>query len=286
MVNAANLAVNVLLLGALYSLIAIGFTLIFGVGGVLNLAHGASITLGAYAAHYATQAGFGIWVGALAAFVVPALFSYGLYRGMIRRVAGHPITVLILTLVAGLVVEQVFLVIAGTQPLAITALVGGQTELFGRGVENNRILAFGLSWLLIAGLFYFVTQTKQGKAILAISMSHKGAALVGIDPDNVYAYTWLIAGALAGIAGLFLASFLTANPLMGRNPLLLAFAIVVLGGLGSIRGSVLGAYLIALLDQVTITVISTRLSGVAALVVLIVVLLVRPEGLFGRELAE
>ena len=286
MVNTANLAVNVLLLGALYSLIAIGFTLIFGVGGVLNLAHGAAITLGAYSAYYVTEAGLGIWVGALAAFVVPGLFSYALYRGMIKRVAGHPITVLILTLVAGLVVEQVFLVVAGTQPLAIPALVGGQTELFARGVENNRIAAVVLSWLLIGGLFYFVTRTKQGKAILAISMSKKGAALVGIEADDVYGYTWLIAGALAGIAGLFLASFLTANPLMGRNPLLLSFAIVVLGGLGSIRGSVLGAYLIALLDQVTVTMISTRLSGVAALVVLVVVLLVRPEGLFGRELAH
>ena len=286
MVNAANLAVNVLLLGALYSLVAIGFTLIFGVGGVLNLAHGASITLGAYSAYYVTQAGASIWIGAVAAFLLPALFSYGMYKGMIRKVAGHPITVLILTLVAGLVIEQVFLVVAGTQPLAIPALVDGQTQLLERGVENNRIVAFVLSWLIIGALFYFVTRTKQGKAILAISMSHKGAALVGIDADNVYAYTWLIAGALAGIAGLFLASFLTANPLMGRNPLLLSFAIVVLGGLGSIRGSVIGAYLIALMDQVTVTMISTRLSGVTALVVLVVVLLVRPEGLFGRELAE
>lgn len=286
MVNAANLAVNVLLLGALYSLVAIGFTLIFGVGGVLNLAHGASITIGAYSAYYVTEAGFSIWIGAVAAFVLPALFSYGIYRGMIRRVAGHPITVLILSLVVALVVEQVFLIIAGTQPLAVSALVEGRTAIAGRGVQNNRITAFVLSWLVIGGLFYFVTRTKQGKAILATSMSHKGAALVGIEADDVYGYTWLIAGALAGIAGLFLASFLTANPLMGRNPLLLAFAIVVVGGLGSIRGSVLGAYLIALLDQVTVSVISTRLSGVAALVVLVVVLLVRPEGLYGREFTE
>lgn len=286
MVTPANLAVNVLLLGALYSLVAIGFTLIFGVGGVLNLAHGASITLGAYAAYYATEAGLGIWIGAVAAFVVPALFSYGMYRGMIRRIAAHPITVLILTLVAGLLIEQVFLVVAGSQPLAIPTLVDGRTQFLSAGIENNRITAFALSWLLIGALFYFVTRTKHGKAILAISMSQKGAALVGIEADNVYAYTWLIAGALAGIAGLFLGSFLTANPLMGRTPLLLSFAIVVLGGLGSIRGSVLGAYLIALLDQVTVTMISTRLSGVAALVVLIVVLIVRPEGLFGRELAE
>lgn len=286
MVNATTLAVNVILLGALYSLVAIGFTLIFGVGGVLNLAHGASITIGAYAAYYVTQAGAGVWVGAAAALLVTALFSYALYRGMIRPVAEHPVIVLILTLVVSIVVEQVFLVTAGAQPLAIPPLIGGQTTLLGRDVGNNRIAAVLLSWLVIGGLFYFVNRTKHGKAILAISMSRKGAAVVGIEPDSVYAYTWIIAGLLAGLAGLFLASFLTANPLMGRNPLLLAFSIVVVGGLGSIRGSVVGAYLIALLDQFTVTVISTRLSGLTALVVLVVVLLVRPEGLFGRELAE
>ena len=286
MVNATTLAVNVILLGALYSLVAIGFTLIFGVGGVLNLAHGASITLGAYAAYYVAQAGFTIWVGAAAALLVPAVFSYALYRGMIRRVSEHPIIVLILTLVVAIVIEQVFLVTAGAQPLAIPPLIGGQTTLLGRDVGNNRIAAVLLSWLVLGGLFYFVTRTRQGKAILAISMSRKGAAVVGVETDRVYAYTWIIAGLLAGLAGLFLASFLTANPLMGRNPLLLAFSIVVVGGLGSIRGSVVGAYLIALLDQATVSLISTRLSGLAALVVLVVVLLVRPEGLFGRELAE
>ena len=286
MVNATTLAVNVILLGALYSLVAIGFTLIFGVGGVLNLAHGATITIGAYSAYYVTQAGASIWVGAAAALLISALFSFALYRGMIRRVAEHPIVVLILTLVVAIIVEQVFLVTAGAQPLAIPRLFEGQTQLLGRSVGNNRIAAVLISWIVIGGLFLFVDRTRQGKAILATSMSTKGAAIVGVEADSVHAYTWVIAGLLAGLAGLFLASFLTANPLMGRNPLLLSFAIVVVGGLGSIRGSVVGAYLIALLDQITVSAISTRLSGVAALVVLVIVLLVRPEGLFGRELAE
>jgi branched-chain amino acid transport system permease protein len=286
MVNATTLAVNVILLGALYSLVAIGFTLIFGVGGVLNLAHGASITVGAYAAYYVTAAGLSIWLGAAAALLIPAAFGYVLYRGMIRPVAEHPVIVLILTLVVAIVIEQVFLVVAGTQPLAVPRLFEGQTRMFGLDIGNNRIAAVLLSWLVIGAIFAFVNRTRQGKAILATSMSKKGSAIVGIEPNTVYIYTWIIAGALAGIAGLFLASFLTANPLMGRNPLLLSFAIVVVGGLGSIRGSVVGAYLIALLDQFTVSVISTRLSGVAALVALVVVLLVRPEGLFGRELVE
>ncbi|MFC7227619.1 branched-chain amino acid ABC transporter permease [Salinirubellus salinus] len=284
-VSIATVVVNVLLLGALYSLVAIGFTLIFGVGGVLNLAHGASITLGAYSAYYAVQFGLGIYAGAVVALLVPAVFNLALYKGIIKPVGDNPVAVLILTLVMTLVVEQVFLAIAGAQAVTIPGFVTGQVPVLG-GIEANRVLGFVLSWVLIGGLFFFVNRTKTGQAVLATSMSKKGSALVGIDPDRTYTYTWLIAGALAGVAGLFLGSFQSLTPLMGRNPLLLSFAIVVLGGLGSIRGSVIGAYFISLLDQLTIFYVSERLAGLAGLVVLVVVLLVRPQGLFGRELAE
>jgi branched-chain amino acid transport system permease protein len=285
MASVVNVATNVLLLGALYSLVAIGFTLIFGVGGVLNLAHGAAISLGAYAAYYAGTLGLGVVGAGIAAVVVPALFSLALYKGLIRPAGDNPVAVLILTLVMSLVVEQVLLAVAGAQPLAISGFVSGQLDVLG-GIDANRVVAFVLSWILIGALFVFVNRTKTGQAVLATSMSKKGSALVGIDPDRVYTFTWLIAGGLAGVAGLFLASFQTANPLMGRTPLLLSFAIVVLGGLGSIRGSVIGAYLISLLDQVTVSFVSPRLAGVSALLVLVLVLLVKPEGLFGRELAH
>ena len=158
--------------------------------------------------------------------------------------------------------------------------------MLGDSVRQNRVLVFAVSWLLIGGLSYFVDRTRTGKAILATSMSDKGAALVGIDAERIYTYTWLLAGALAGVAGLFLASFQTASPAMGRTPLLLAFVVVVVGGLGSIRGSVIGAYLISFLNHAIVTFVSERLAGVSALVVLVAVLLVNPEGLFGRELVE
>lgn len=285
-VSIATVAANVLLLGALYALVAIGFTLIFGVGGVLNLAHGASITLGAYSAYYAVQFGLGIYVGALLALAIPALFNLALYKGLIKPVGDNPVAVLILTLVLSLVVEQVFLALAGAQPVTIPGFVSGQIDILGNGLSANRVLGFVLSWVLIGGLFFFVNRTKQGQAILATSMSKKGSALVGINPDRTYTYTWIIAGVLAGVAGLFLGSFQSLQPLMGRNPLLLSFSIVVLGGLGSIRGSVIGAYFISMLDQLTIFYVSDRLAGLSGLVVLVVVLLVRPKGLFGRELAE
>ncbi|GAA0450192.1 branched-chain amino acid ABC transporter permease [Halococcus dombrowskii] len=285
MADIVTILINGTVISSLYALVAIGFTMIFGVGGTINLAHGGIITVGAFSAYYVTNAGLGIWAGVLAAMAVPALFSVLLYKGFAER-RNDIIIVMILTLLASIVVEEVVRIVEGSQPKAIPALVSGTTELLGSSVQNNLLVVFVVSWLLIGGLFAFVNYTKTGKAILATSMSPRGAALVGIESDRINLYTWAIAGLLAGIAGLFLGSYQTANWAMGREPLILSFSIVVLGGLGSIRGSLVAAYVIGFLEVITTSAIDPRLSGLAGLLVLVVVLLVRPEGLFGRELAE
>lgn len=285
-VSPITVGVNVLLLGALYAIIAIGFTLIFGVGGILNLAHGAFLTVGGYTAYYLTNTGLPVWTAIPVAGVVTAIAGVLLWKVVLRKVSDNPISVLILSLVAGLIVEQVFLMVEGTTPLVVSAIVDGSISFGSATVQTNRVFIFVFSWVVIGALFYFVNETETGQAILATSMSRKGAALVGIDASSIFTLTWALAAALAGIAGVFLATFQTVTPLMGRSPLLLSFSIVVLGGLGSIRGSVIGAYLISFLDQITVQYISTRLAGVSGLIVLVIVLLVRPEGLFGRELTE
>ncbi|EMA55903.1 branched-chain amino acid ABC transporter permease [Halococcus salifodinae] len=286
MVDVANILINGVVISSLYALVAIGFTMIFGVGGTINLAHGAVITIGAFAAYYVTTAGFGIWAGVFAAIAVPALFSVLLYKGFAERRSDNVIVVMILTLLASIVVEEVIRIVEGSQPRAIPTLVAGNTEILGNAVQNNLLVAVVLSWVLIGGLFAFINYTSTGKAILATSMSPRGAALVGIESDRINLYTWAIAGVLAGLAGLFLGSYQTANWAMGREPLILSFSIVVLGGLGSIRGSLVAAYVIGFLEVITTSAIDPRLSGLAGLVILVLVLLVRPEGLFGRELAE
>jgi len=287
MVELLNVVVNSVIISALYALVAIGFTLIFGVGGVLNLAHGASITIGAFAAYYAASVfGLGLVGAVLAAILVPAAFGALLYAGMIRPVRDQPITVMILTLVTAVAIEQLVLTVEGSQPKAIPSLVQGQVVLAGSRFQLNLLVVFALSWLLIGGLFLFVNYTDPGKAILATSMSRKGAALVGIESGRINLGTWVLAGAFAGLAGLFLGSFQTASWAMGRTPLVLSFTIVVLGGVGSIRGSVVGAYLIGFLEVATTSFVDPRLQGLAPLLVLVGVLLVKPEGLFGRELAE
>ncbi|WP_430504571.1 branched-chain amino acid ABC transporter permease [Haloparvum sp. PAK95] len=287
MVDLLTTIINAVMISALYALVATGFTLIFGVGGVLNLAHGATLTVGAFAAYYTTTAlGLNIWIGTVAALVVAGLFSAVLYLGLIRWVQDEPIMVMILSLVTAISIEQFFIVVEGTQPKAIPSLIPGQLAFAGISVQANQFLAFLLSWVLIGGLIVATNYTQTGKAILATSMSTKGAALVGIESNRMYLYTWVLAGALAGVAGVFLGSFTTASWAMGRQPLVLSFSIVVLGGIGSIRGSVVGAYLIGFLEVFTVSYVDSSMSGLASLVVLVVVLLVRPEGLFGRELTE
>lgn len=282
MVNTVNIVTSALLLSALYALVAIGFTMIFGIGGILNIAHGASIIVGAFSAYYVTLLGYSIWFGALAALVLPGVFSVLVYRFIISHIEDNEVMVIIISLVVLLIVEQVVLILEGSSAVTIPSLLEGQTRILGTPIRNNRLFVFALSWALIGALFIFINRTWMGKAIRAASMSDRGADLVGVNRRTVSITVWFIAGMMAGIAGLFFGSFQTASWNMGLEPLLLSFSIVILGGIGSIRGSVIGAYVIGTLETLTVSLIDPRLAGVTSLIVLFVVLIVKPQGLFGR----
>jgi branched-chain amino acid transport system permease protein len=278
-----NVIVNGLLLSSLHALVAIGFTMIFGIGGILNVAHGASITIGGFSMYYvAAVFGFSPWIGGFAALLVPGLFSVVVYVGLVRWIEDDPVVVVIMTLLVLLLVERFFLLVAGSQGKVVPVLLEGQLELGSLSIGLNRALAFVLSWVLVFALLYFVDRTRVGNAIRALSMSERGSALVGVNEFRVSVLTWFIAGMLAGVAGLFLSTFRTAGWDMGLNPLLLAFAIVILGGLGSIRGSVFGAYTIGFIEVLTTTYIDSRLTGLSSFVILVVILVAKPEGLFGH----
>jgi branched-chain amino acid transport system permease protein len=282
----ATVLVQILTQSSLYALVALGFTLIFGVGGVLNLAHGANITIGAFVAYaVGIQMGYGGFVGLGAAFVVTGLLSGIYYLGLVKRIQDEPIMVMIITLVTAVALEEYIRFVYGSQPKVLT-LLDGRVSIAGSTVTHTQLLVFALSAALIAALFAFVNYTRQGKALLATSMTRKGAALVGIEADRINLLVWVAAGALAGVAGVFLGTTQGASWAMGRTPLVLSFSIVVLGGIGSIRGSVLGAFVVGSLEVLTVQYIDSSLTGLTPLLVLVAVLLVRPEGLFGRELVE
>lgn len=285
MVDATTILVTGAMVSSVYALIAIGFTLVYGMRGVLNLAHGALLMIGAYAylASNALLPNIGAFVVGV---VVAALASLVLYLGLVRYVEHDVVTTFLATVVVALIVQQLLVVQFSLAPRSLNPLLAGGFEFAGTRIRTQQALAFVLSWLAIGLLWAFVTRTETGRAILATSMTEKGATLTGVNVPYVNAVTWLVAGAFAGFAGVFLGSLQSTSPTMWVNALGLAFIIVTIGGVGSITGSIVGAYLIGFLETLTVTFVGPGFRGLFGLVLLIVIIIVRPEGLFGREFVE
>lgn len=287
MVNFAQMFVTAITLSALYALVAIGFTMIFGVADILNVAHGAAIILGGFSAFYVTRIlGVSIWIGAIAALVIPAAFSILVYKIFVKPIEDDEIFVVIITLVILLFTENFFLVLEGTSPRTIPQLVAGNLTIGSVTVQFNRVAMFAISWIVIIALFWLTNRTWLGRGIKGLSMTDRGSALVGVDRERTTIATYALAGSLAGLAGLFFAMSQGVSYDMGLDPLLLAFAIVILGGMGSIKGSVVGAYIVGTLETVTTTMIDSRMTGIVALIIMFLAIIVRPNGLYGRPEGE
>lgn len=272
------------LISTLYALVALGFTMIFGVAGVLNLAHGAFAMVGAFLTLWALNAGW-----SLPAAIVFSLMGMGIlaplvYRVLIRPIERRPIIVLLATLLLAVLLEQTIILVFGPQSRFLPPLIGGGFVWLDTRIAYNRVAAGAIALLVIAALWLFVTRSRNGKAILALSMERKGAALVGIPSERIILGVWAISGVLATIAGLFISSFTGIGPLEERMLLVIAFSTVVLGGLGSIPGSLWAALIIGYTETI-VAQFAPEARGLAPLAILIVVLTVRPQGLLGRAAA-
>ena len=277
------------MISAIYALIAIGFTMIFGVGGVLNLAHGALIMAGAYVfSILARESALGLHpiVAFPIAVGVGALLSLALYEVLVRWIEENVVITFLATVIVAVAATEAALYQFGSTPITMP-LVSGAVNLEQFGVNARvryvMLLGFVVSWVVIGLLWYYITRTDDGRSILAASMSERGAILTAVDLHEVRAKTWLIAGALAAIAGIFLGSANEASPEMWLNPLALAFIIVVIGGIGSIKGSVVAAYIIGYIEQFTVAFIGQGYRGILSLALLLLFILYMPQGLYGRE---
>jgi len=281
--------VEILILGflisSLYALSAVGFTMIFGVAGVLNLGHGALVLLGGYAAVWASSIlGLNIFVATLVAVFGVALIAPLVYAVFVRPIVDRPVIVFLATLLLAVVAEQAMILTFGLKPRALAPLIPGDFMVWGIKVSWNRLAASLLAFVSILGLWRFINHTRSGKAISALSMERLGAALVGINEYRIQLIVWAVSGALAAIAGVFLTSFLGISPFSGRVPLVISFSTVVLGGLGSVPGSLWAAYIIGYAETIT-TQFVPEARGLPSLVILLLILIFRPQGLFGREAA-
>lgn len=277
------IAVQGALLSGLYALIAIGFTMIYSVGGVLNLSHAGYVMVAGYVFYTMLQV-LGLPMGL--AFLIAVSTGSGLalatYMGLVRHYLYNPVVVFISTIILAFIMDHAMVLAYHTASINVWPIVAGTTSFFGAYVSYNLVAALIASWACIAGVLLFVRRTHMGRAIRALAMDRRGAIISGINPDRVNLVTWGLSGALAGVAGVFYGSYTVLVPTMWVTPLIMSFAIVIIGGLGSIEGSLIGAHIVGFMETTTTLAIEERLRGVFVMIIMIAVLVTRPKGLLGR----
>jgi branched-chain amino acid transport system permease protein len=281
-----QLLINGLNSGALYALVAIGFTLIYRTTKFFNLTHGAMLAVSSYAALKLSEHGLDIWLAGAVGVVIAGLFGYGLdkmiYLPLRRRRASN--MVLLVASLGGLTVLQALIaMLFSSQYQVLSAGIPPIYSVFGGVVTQTQVIIFlfaiGLT-LLLGGMLKF---TKLGKAIEATSDDAEVAAITGIETDRLIAYVFFIGSAIAGLAGFLYGIQAGVTPMMGMNLLLKGVIGAIVGGIGSLYGAVIGAFLVGLIESFAIWKLPSVWKDAIAFGLLIVFLLVRPRGLLGRR---
>lgn len=273
--------------GALYALVAVGFVLVFSVGGILNLAHGTLFMLGAYFTYifYSTVfSGFGNaapFISMVCGVGVTSLVSLAIYYFVFRRRIESVSYVMVISLAVALFVGEIMALLYGVTGTAVPPLVRGSQLLLGVRVLNQELLIVPVSLVALGSLWAFLRWARMGRAIEAVAQNRQGAILVGINTNVILAATIAISGALAAIAGTLVSSLITVVPSMWSYWLIKAFAIAIVGGLGSIPGAILAAFLLSFAEVATIYVASQQYADLMALAVIILILIFKPSGLLG-----
>jgi branched-chain amino acid transport system permease protein len=273
-------------ISSIYAMLAVGFTLVFGVARILNLAHGAFYALGAYGVYTLTA---NLHLPLLPAAAI-AVVSVGILGVLIERVLVRPLrrsmlAVLLITLAVALMIEQLLLLVFGSEARNVPSLVDVTYHLLGVDISGQRLLALAGGIVVLAGLWAFLQFTRLGSAILAVSQDAEAAQYMGIPSDRMYSIVMGLSAAMAAVAGVLVAPFQTVIPSMGLLPLVKAFAIVVVGGLGSIAGSVVGALLLGYSETIIAFKISIEWSQIVSVAAVLVTLMLRPAGFFGKRAA-
>jgi branched-chain amino acid transport system permease protein len=277
---------NGLTTGGLYALVALGLTLIYGVLHIINFAHGALLMLGLYAVYF-LNAQFGIDPYVALLIVPPAMFAlgYGLQRGIIGRAShGRDENILLVTLGLSIIIENLALFFFRSDTRIVdTPYSFDVIEIFGAFLPFPKVVAFVGALVTAALLWLLMSRTDLGRAIRALAKERKGAQLVGINADHVFAMSFGLGVACLGVAACLLLPSYYVNPQVGGGFVLIAFTIVVLGGMGSFVGALVGGLIIGVVEALGGLFLGESLGQIGIFVIFILVLIFRPTGLFGAK---
>lgn len=282
--------INGISLGSIYALIALGYTMVYGIIRLINFAHGDIYMVGAYAGFFATSVfKLGFIPALIFAMAVAALFGVVIERAAYRPLRNAPkIAALITAIGVSLLLENLGIYILGAQPRTFPDVFPLQKwDFFGVILTNRQVIILGVALFLMCVLHYIIQYTKVGKAMRAASFDLDAARLMGINVDKIISFTFAIGSALAAAAGVLVGVYYNSiEPLMGILAGIKAFVAAVVGGIGSIPGAMLGGMILGLAEVFVIAVFSSTYRDAIAFALLIFILLVRPAGLLGKNVGE
>jgi branched-chain amino acid transport system permease protein len=288
MSDLVNVLIVGILLGGIYSLVSIGLNLIFGVIRVVNFAQGEFVMLGMYAT-YAAFSFLSMDPYLAIVIVFPVLFALGVLvqRFIIQPLQGEPMMQVFATFGLLMVLQNVVLALTRGAALNVSSPLSSLTFPIGTmQVSVVRLLALAAATLVAFGVQFALHHTLFGKAVRAVAQDRRAAQLMGVNVERAYMATFGVGAALAGLAGALLAPIYTLSPQIGGNFIIAAFAVVVLGGLGSVWGAYLGGFIVGITEAFAGYYLDPSLKDAVWFMVFIVVLIIRPSGLFGRVGAE
>lgn len=279
---AQGLAIG-LLTGILYILVALGLTLIYGILHIVNFAHGEIYMLGAMAVFYFhVVGGLPLAPTILVIVLLSLLMGLAIERGVFRSLRGQWLQLVVASVGISLVIQSVGWIVFGIQEKTVPTYVSGIVQFLGVRLPRERLLAAGVAVVLVAGLYLLVYRTKVGLAMRAIEEDEETARMLGVNANRVAALSVATGFVLAAVAGAFVAPIYSLNPGMGLEPILMSFLIIIVGGLGSITGTVLAGLLVGVLQSVGGVLFGAEAAYGLVFAVMIAVLVVRPAGLLGR----
>ncbi len=278
-----------LLLGGIYAAYSAGFSLIFGVMGVVNIAHGELVMLGAFTSYWLyTLAHIDPFLSIPFSAVTLFIIGYGIQRLVINRVVdAPPIMSYICTFGIHLIIANLALRLWTADYRSITTpYCGNHLECAGLVFPYARLATFGMALLMVGGLYLFLNRTDIGRAIRATAQDREMARLMGVRANHVYAITFGVGAAITGVAGSLISTYFVIYPQMGLSYTVTAFCVVVLGGMGYIPGALLGGLILGVLESLTATFWNAGMSSTLTFFVLFLMLIFRPAGITGKGIVE
>lgn len=281
--------INGLHVGSIYALIALGYTMVYGIIKLINFAHGDILMIGAFSAYFLIGAGIPIWLVIIISILLCVIVGVAVERFAYKPLRGAPrISALITAIAVSLFIENLFMVIFKPDPRPFPKILDLSTINIGNlQIEGITLLTIALSIILMIGLEIFVNKTKSGKAMKATSEDPQASTLMGININKTISITFAIGSGLAAIGGiLYSMAYPLIDPYMGMMPGLKAFVAAVFGGIGIIPGAMFGGIVMGIAESLTKSYISSQLSDAVVFGILIIVLLVKPAGVFGKNTRE